>query len=171
MKVILIAIIIIATYLLFADWIMNNVKEILFSKEVLAAIIGAVVLIMGYIYSSNQQRQLEAYKIKANAYANALGQMELLLPQHKGETLKDNDKIQELNKYLSVALTYAPDCVVRKINETIFPDYKGDETTTLFGREEIRKIELIFHNDLNNKIDCSNKKILQFGDFLYFPFQ
>ena len=132
------------------------------------SLIAVFVTIWGNIYNASKQRELQQLNLRAESYASFLGQLELLIPTTRDQTLTDNDKIKELNKALTILLTRAPDCVIKKINEEIF---NGDKTKKIsLGRPEIKKLQLILHNDINGQLKCSSDKLIE-GDFPHFPFQ
>lgn len=120
----------------------------LVSKEVIAAFIGASVLIGGYIWTARSQQDLERYQNKAAAYSNFLNQVELNLrtvaEQASEPTLTYNDQIRKLNAALAVLETNAPNCVVQNIYHEVF----NDGGSVLFSVAQIKVIQLILHNDL-----------------------
>ncbi len=137
----------------------NYLKSSLFlSKEVIAALIGAGVLIGGYMYTSKSQIDLERFKIKSKAYANFLRNIELLLPYKEGDKL-ENNQIRKLNQDLSVLYIYASDSVIQQIDK-IAKNEKID-------RSIIQKLQLALHNDINIK----NSSYLKDTDFAHFPFE
>lgn len=134
----------------------------------IAALITASVTAWGYYYTAKKEREIELHKAKSDAYAEFLGNLELLIPDKEGKSLIDNDKIRILNKDLSILLLKTSSSVVLEINKQIFGN---DRTAGIsLNRKGIKKLQLILHNDINGKLKNASGD-LQEGDFPHFPFQ
>src|SRR3989338_9156361 len=96
-----------AGLLVFA-WPNYTIKDFckaLFSRQVLVALLTSLVLISGYIYTSNKQQDLETFKTKASAYTTFLNALVI-----SGE----RNSLVQLNQALLNLYIYAPDCVIRE---------------------------------------------------------
>lgn len=145
-----------------------NTSEVLSTAAIAVSFLALAINIWGAFYNATKQRELEVYNTKAQAYADFLGRIELLLPSDGNKTLQNNDEIKKLNEAFTILLIKAPDCVIKEINNKIFG---GDKTKGIsLNREQIKKLQLILHNDLNNQLKCSAGQLVE-GDFPHFPFQ
>ena len=129
-------------------------------------IIGTIpvaIAIVGYFFHSFAQRRHERYKLKVEAYSKFLGIIELLLPDKPNQVLGDNEKIRLLNQALAELMLKAPVSVINRIKKEIFED--GQDR---FGRTEIKKLQLILHNDV---YPSRFSKQLNIQSFPHLPFQ
>ena len=102
------------------------------------------------------------FEMKAKAYADFLEQFEEFVPEKDDVIQENNKEIRKMNKALVVLTTYAPDCVVKRINE-IAKQYGK------MNRDIIAEVRAILHNDLHHPW-CSSMGLKK-SDFPYFIFR
>ncbi len=146
-------------------------RSLILSKEVMAALIGALVLIVGYAWTAQNQQNLQLNEEKASAYNNFLSEMELGV-QTQAELASEatttyDDQIRKQNAAFAVLETIAPDCVIQNIYHEVFNNGSG---TTLIGTEQITMMELILHNDLyrENEQECTSTPVTTSSFMLFY---
>jgi len=128
--------------------------------EIIVAVITGLFAIIGFLYNGHLERKQHTYELKSKAYAIFLEMLEKSVPKKNNEVLSDADKIRQINASLATTLIYAPDNVIKDINEI----FGGKEKN---GRVVIQKIELILHNDL---YDLKDSPVLKPTDFPFIGF-
>lgn len=141
----------------------SAIIHIIKDPEILAALIAATVVFVGYLYNAGRNRYIEKFKLKTKAYADFLEKYESVIPASPNDTLKNNDSIRQLNMAYSVLSIYSPASVVRKLSE-IFK-------TGTVSRNEFLKIQSILHNDIHRSFpSCIFSKKIKDSDISYFTF-
>lgn len=132
----------------------NFFKNVVFSKEVIAAVLGVVVLLFGYTYNSNKQQDLERFKIKADAYSEFIRLF----------ASSDLNNINQTNQALLNLYLYAPDCVIKELNHSM--SFSGGQAH-FSGLEGLQAVGLILHEDMSNKLKCSAKEFIKKDDLFF----
>ncbi len=133
-------------------------------NEILAALIGAVVLIIGYIYTTNRQYNLEQYKMKSTAYVNFITQLNLNLHDPRESKSVYNDKVNKINAAFMSLETIAPACVIKNIESNVFHN-----SSTTIRYIEIQMMEFILNNDLYGKNSCENDELTPNSFMFFYP--